>query len=102
MSEEVAPSGLLIGDNKILDHLASKYAEESQEHPFQRRLESIIREVLTHKEQELFYLRYGEQLAFRQIAKRLGYSSHRTFQLQINTIIKKVEEALENNNTTSH
>ena len=94
MIEEPTPSELLVGDNKVLDHLATKYHKEDQEHPLQRRLEEIIREVLTEKEQELYYLRFGEQLAYRQIAKRLGYSSHRTFQLQINNILKKVEEAL--------
>ena len=92
--EEIKPSEVLIGDIKKLDHLATKYAKKQQEHPLQRRLEQIIDEVLTEKELELYLLRFGEQLPFRQIAKRLGYASHRTFQLQINTILKKVEEAL--------
>ncbi len=94
MSEEPRPSGVLIGDNKIMDHLATKYTKDDQEHPIQQLLEDIIRTALTEKEEELYYLRFGEQLAYRQIAKRLGYSSHRTFQLQINSILKKVEEAL--------
>lgn len=94
IEEEVTPSETLVGDHKVLDHLATKHHKEEQEHPLQRRLETIIETVLTKKEQELYYLRFGEQLAYRQIAKHLGYSSHRTFQLQITTILKKVEKAL--------
>ena len=94
MSEEPAPSRLLLGESKVLDHLATKYCKKLQEHPLQRRLEDIVEEVLTKQELELFYLRFGEQLPYRQIAKRLGYSSHRTFQLQIASILRKVEEGL--------
>lgn len=101
MSEEPSPSSLLIGDSKVLDHLASKYSKEQQEHPSQRRLEQAIEAALTKRELELFYLRFGEQLPYRQIAKRLGYSSHRTFQLQITSILRKVEEALGRDTTGS-
>ena len=94
MSEEVKPSPLLMDDDKVLDHLATKYYKKLQEHPLQRRLEDAIKAALSERELELYHLRFGEQLPYRQIAKRLGYSSHRTFQLQIDTILKKVEEAL--------
>ena len=94
MNEEISHDEVLIGDMKLLDHLASLYAKERQEHPLQQRLEDIVKEVLTKKELELYYLRFGEQESYRTIAKRLGYASHRTFQLQINTILKKVRTAL--------
>jgi predicted DNA-binding protein (UPF0251 family) len=83
---------------KVLDHLASLRAKERLEHPLQRRLEEIVKEVLTKKELELYYMRFGEQESYRTIAKRMNYASHRTFQLQINTILKKVREALGSTN----
>ncbi len=90
-----------MGDDKLLDHLTTKYTKEPQEHPLQARLEAIVKEVLTEKELELYYMRFGEQESYRTIAKRLGYNSHRTFQLQINVILKKVKEALEANENIS-
>lgn len=94
MNENVPQHEVLIGDMKLLDHLATKNIKERQVHPLQELLEDIIDEVLTEKEKELFWLRFGEELPYRQIAKRLGYASHRTFQLQINKIIEKVRDAL--------
>ena len=94
MREDPEQSEVLIGDMKLLDHLATKHLKERQVHPLQRVLENIIDEVLTVREKELFFLRFGEQLPYRQIARRLGYASHRTFQLQINRIIEKVRDAL--------
>ena len=94
MNEEVNHNEFLIGDMKVLDYLATLYHVERVEHTLQRRLEDIVADVLTEKELELYYLRFGEQESYRTIAKRLGYASHRTFQLQINTILKKVKDAL--------
>ncbi len=94
MNEEISHDEVLIGDMKVLDHLASLHDKERVEHPLQRRLEEIVESVLTEKELELYYLRFGEQESYRTIAKRLGYASHRTFQLQINNILKKVRKAL--------
>jgi DNA-directed RNA polymerase specialized sigma subunit len=94
MNEEISHDEVLIGDMKLLDHLASLHAIECEEHPLQHRLEEIVKEVLTEKELELYYMRFGEQESYRNIAKRMNYASHRTFQLQINTILKKVREAL--------
>ena len=94
MNEEISHNEVLIGDMKLLDHLASLHHKERVEHPLQNRLKEIIAQVLTKKEQELYYLRFGEQESYRTIAKRLGYASHRTFQLQINIILKKVRDAL--------
>ena len=94
MNEEISHDEVLIGDMKLLDHLASLHQIKQLEHPLQRRLEEIVKKVLTKKELELYYLRFGEQESYRTIAKRLGYASHRTFQLQINIILKKVRDAL--------
>ena len=94
MNEEVRNNEILVGDTKILDYLATLHHIERVEHPLQSRLEEIVADVLTEKELELYYMKFGEQESYRTIAKRLGYASHRTFQLQINTILKKVKDAL--------
>ena len=94
MNEEISHDEILIGDTKVLDYLTTLYHVERIEHPLQRRLEEIVADVLTEKELELYYMRFGEQESYRTIAKRLDYASHRTFQLQINTILKKVKDAL--------
>ena len=94
-NEELQSQDILIGDMKVLDHLATRFRREDEEHPLQEVVEDIVREVLSEDELELFFLRFGENLPFRQIAKRLGYSSHRTFQVQVNRIIEKVRRAVE-------
>ena len=89
------PKEVLIGDPKVLDHLATTHYVEREEHPLQERLEEIIA-TLTEWEQELYLMRFGEQLSYRQIAHRLGYASHQTFQVQIETIMRKVQDGLSN------
>ncbi len=98
MNEEIISNEILIGDDKALDALATSHRVERTEHKLQEELEEIVEKILTPKEQELFYMRFGEQLPYREIARRMGYASHRTFQLQINTIIKKVRDALGSDN----
>lgn len=93
--EEIERKEVLIGDMKLLDHLATIHQRQREDHPLQIVLERILEDVLTVDEHELFLLRFGEQLAFRQIAKRMGYKSHQTFQLKVDTIIRKVGEELE-------
>ena len=78
-----------------MEHLANEHDKERLEHPLQRLLEDIVEDVLTELEVELFYMRFGEGLSYREIAKQMGYSSHQTFQLKINAIMKKVREAVE-------
>ena len=92
--EEIEHNEILIGDMKLLDHLATIHQRQREDHALQVVLERIIEDVLTPEEHELFLLRFGEQLAFRQIAKRLGYKSHQTFQLKVDEIIRKVGEEL--------
>ena len=92
--EEIDHPEVLIGDMKLLDHLATTHHVDKEEHPLQEELERILEDVLTVEEHELFLLRFGEQLPFRQIAKRLDYKSHQTFQLKIAEIIRKVGEEL--------
>lgn len=93
--EEIDHNEILIGDMKLLDHLATVNERQHEPHPYQEELERILEEVLTPEEHELFLLRFGEMLPFRQIAKRMGYKSHQTFQLKINNILKKVKEVLD-------
>jgi len=92
--EEIDHDEVLIGDMKLLDHLATTHERLREDNPMQLQLERILEDVLTVEEHELFLLRFGEQLPFRQIAKRMGYKSHQTFQLKINEIIRKVGEQL--------
>jgi DNA-directed RNA polymerase specialized sigma24 family protein len=93
---------VLIGDTGTLDKLATKAAEERQPHPLQQVVEDILDEVLTDEEYELFLLRFGEGLAYREIARRMGYKAHRTFQVQIDNIVKKVRDALDGQEDSSH
>lgn len=88
------PNEVLVGNMLLLDYLATRHQVDKEENPLQERLETIIA-GLPEKDQELFYLRFGEQLSFRQIAKRLGYASHMTFQVQLNNIMTTVREELE-------
>lgn len=81
---------------KVLDYLATQQAPEAlQPHPLQALVEEIIEEELTDHEKEIFYLRFGEGLSFRDIADRLEYSSHQTFHYQVEKIQEKVRAALE-------
>jgi DNA-directed RNA polymerase specialized sigma subunit len=75
MNEEIPTTEVLVGDMKVLDYLATKHRKKWQEHPLQEELEDIIATELTEKERELFYLRFGEGLAFREIA-RIQVSPH--------------------------
>ena len=84
---------ILVGDDNVLDFLASKN-EPADEHPLQRRVEQIIEEVLTDDERELFFMRFGERLPHRTIARKLGYKSHQTFQLKIQAIMDKIKKTL--------
>ena len=86
---------ILIGSDYILEALGREYDRGiTQPHPLQEKLEEIV-EGLTEMERELFYMRFGEQLSIRQIARRFGYASHQTFQLKIDALLRKVEEALD-------
>jgi RNA polymerase sigma factor (sigma-70 family) len=95
MYEEPHNPDILIGDMKLLDHLATQNMRGTAAHPLQELLEKIIAEELTEDERELFHLRFGEGLSYRDIAKRRGYSSHRTFHVQVNRIQEKVRTAIE-------
>jgi DNA-directed RNA polymerase specialized sigma subunit len=78
----------------VLEHLAYLHSGRADPHPLQIRLEEVIEEVLDDYEKEIFYLRFGEQLSFRHIARHMGYSSHQTFQLKVEKILEKVKVAL--------
>jgi RNA polymerase sigma factor (sigma-70 family) len=63
--------------------------------PLQETVEDIIENELTEEERELFHLKFGERMSYRDIAKRYGYSSHMLFQVRVEKIVDKVREALE-------
>ena len=84
---------VLVGDPAVLDHLATVNAVPREEHPLQQRLEEIV-ESLTPTEQELYRMKFGDQLSYREIAAQLGYTSHLIIQQRIARILKKVEDAL--------
>lgn len=87
---------VLVGDAGLLDFLARDEHAAADPHPLQEVLETIIEDELTDEEKQVFYLRFGEQLSFRELAERMGYDSHMTFQVKVARIIDKVRKALEN------
>lgn len=87
------PQEILIGDNAILDSLANRHAD-MQPHPLQADLERIIEDVLNEQETLVFYMRFGERLPHRTIARQLGYRSQASVQRIIDNMIVKVRDAL--------
>jgi DNA-directed RNA polymerase specialized sigma24 family protein len=87
----------LVGDTAELDYLSTLYQgnDFDSEHPMQELVEDIVANVLTPDELEVFYLRYGEQLSIRDIAKAQGYESHYVIQVKLERIEEKVREALD-------
>lgn len=79
---------------RTLDYLAIAEDEKRQPHVLQEVVERVVAEELSEHEREIFFLRFGEQLTFREIAERLGYDSHQTFQYHVNKIIEKVKVAV--------
>ena len=92
---------VLIGDIHILDFLAEKHQTVIEPHPLQELLETAVTCMLTEDEQEIFWLRYGEMLSIRAIARTLGYTSHQIIQVKIKRINRKVKEYLNENNNMS-
>ncbi len=86
---------VLIGSMSVLDYLATKFHVDVQPHPLQALIETAVTNTLTEDEQEIFWLRYGEQLPIRTIAKKLGYTSHQIIQAKIARINRKVKEYLD-------
>ena len=86
---------ILVGGAQALDALASRFLIEESPHPLQDVIEEIIETQLTEDEQEIYYMRFGERLPIRTIARRLGYVSHQTIQVKLQRIQDKVKIALE-------
>lgn len=84
-----------IGNIELLEALlVQSEVEETGEHPHQQKVEELVDRLFTEQEKEIYYLKYGEQLSFRQIAERLGYRSHSVAQKRVASIKKKIGEAL--------
>ena len=83
---------ILVGSSVTLDWLAEP--GEREDHPLQLILEEFVETQLTDEEQEMFFMRYGEQLPIRTIARRLGYSSHYVIQVQLERLEAKAREWL--------
>lgn len=81
---------ILIGSAAKLDWLAEP--EESTVHPLQSILEEFVETQLDEESQELYLMRYGEQLPIRVIAKRMGYNSHQVIQVKLQRIEDKCKE----------
>ncbi len=86
---------VLVGDMRILDFLATKHFAGSEPHPLQELVETAVLSMLTEDEQEIFWMRYGENLPIRAIATALGYTSHQIIQVKIERVNRKVKEYLE-------
>ncbi len=84
---------VLIGLPQTLDWFSDPIQMDDP-HPLQEALEEFV-ESLDEKERELFYMRYGESMSIRAIAKRLGYNSHLVIQQQLDVLQRKAVEHLE-------
>lgn len=84
-----------MGDTRKLDYLAQQQSQGSSDpHPLQELVEELVQSELTEKERTVFYMRFGERAPHREIARRMGYRSHRVIQVLEERIIKKISEAL--------
>jgi len=86
---------ILIGDNRKLDFLATRFQKVDQPHSLQLAVEEAIEKMLTDDEKEIFYMRFGERIPHREIAERLGYTSHQIIQSKLERIQNKIKEALQ-------
>ena len=84
---------ILIGDMNLLDSLMSRVSQ-SEPHPLQELIEDFVG-TLSPSEREMFYMRYGEQMPIRKIARRLGYNSHMVIQVKLEKIEQKAREYIE-------
>jgi len=85
---------------RILDFLATKHSTNVEPHPLQKLVETAVTAMLTEDEQEIFWMRYGENLPIRAIATALGYTSHQIIQVKIERVNRKVKEYLDERSTT--
>ncbi len=85
-----------MGDVWKLELLAEKHGVKSgvSPHPLQEIVEEAI-SSLSAMHQEIFFMRFGEELPIRTIASNLGYSSHQIIQAKIARILKEVREYVE-------
>ncbi len=93
---------VLVGDDWKMELLAQAYIQPpSTQHFLQEIVEEAIAS-LSDMNREIFYMRYGEGLPIRSIAKSLGYASHQIIQAKIARIHKEVREYIEKEIKDSH
>ena len=83
---------VLIGDDWKMELLAQAHIQPTSTPHY---LQEIVEEAITSlssMQQEIFFMRYGEGLPIRTIAKSLGYASHQIIQAKIARIQKEVRE----------
>ena len=86
---------VLVGDDWKMELLAQAHIQpDSMPHSLQEIVEEAIAS-LSETHREIFYMRYGEGLPIRSIAKNLGYASHQIIQAKIARIQKEVREYVE-------
>lgn len=94
------PWEILIGNRDTLDYLATKFQRNTKPHPLQELVEEALNCMLTEDEEEVYYLRYGEGLSIRAIARALGYTSHQVIQVKLQRIHDKIGEYIGQNRST--
>lgn len=87
---------ILVGNTRTLDWLLKDYRPLPR-HPMQRLVEDAIDNTLDDDELEVFYLRFGEKMSIRQVARELGYASHRVIQIKLEQIMEKVKKYINDN-----
>ena len=86
---------VLVGDEWKMELLARDHIPpDFTPHSLQEIVEDAVA-LLSEIHREIFYMRYGEGLPIRTIAKRLGYASHQIIQAKIARIQKEVKEYVE-------
>jgi len=86
---------ILVGDVWRMELYAEKFmTPDSTPHPLQDIVEEAIAS-LSSTHQEIYFMRFGEGLPIRTIARNLGYSSHQIIQAKIARIMREVREYVE-------
>lgn len=85
-----------MGSTRTLDYLAFQRDEgPSEPHPLQGAVAELVEELLTEKEKFVFFARFGERASHREIARRMGYKSHRVVQILEARLMEKIRKALD-------
>lgn len=92
----------LVGDDRKLDYLAHvNEGSDADEHPLQKEMEELIDTLLTDKEKEVYYMRFGQRMPHRDIAAAMGFKSHYNIQFIEQRIMDKIRKALDASDTAN-